>query len=79
MKRQFRVCLSHDVDRVKKTFQFGSHFLRSLLERDLGTAVYQMRSLFQRAHYWNFYKIMEIERKLGVSASEVLSYPRSAA
>jgi peptidoglycan/xylan/chitin deacetylase (PgdA/CDA1 family) len=57
------------VDRVKKTFQFGTHFLRSLWKRDLGAAVYQIRSLFQRAHYWNFYKVMEIEKNLGLRST----------
>ena len=36
---------------------------------DLGWAIYQMGSVFQRSHYWNFYKIMEIEKKLGVKST----------
>jgi peptidoglycan/xylan/chitin deacetylase (PgdA/CDA1 family) len=69
MEKQFFVCLSHDVDRVKKTFQCFTHFLKSLRNMDLGSAIYQMRSLFLRSHYWNFYKIMDIERKLGLKST----------
>lgn len=69
MKRQFCVCLSHDVDRVRKTFQLFTHLLRSLWKRDIGSAIYQIRSPFQKAHYWNFYKIMDIERNLGLRST----------
>lgn len=69
MKRQFCVCLSHDVDRVKKTFQYATHFLKSIKNIDPGSAAYQIKSLFQKSHYWNFYKIMEVERKLGVTST----------
>jgi len=68
-KKQFCVCLSHDVDRVKKTFQFFTHFLKSFKNMDLEFAIYQMRSLFQESHYWCFEKIMDIERKLGLKST----------
>jgi len=69
MKKQFTVCLSHDVDRIKKNLQFVTHFLKSLKNMDIESAIYQMRSLFQRSHYWNFDKIMEIEKRFGLRST----------
>jgi hypothetical protein len=69
MGKEFCVCISHDVDRVKKTFQFLTHCLRNLKNRDMRSAIYQVKSLTQRAHYWMFEKIMEIEEKLGVRST----------
>ena len=69
MKKEFCVCLSHDVDRVKKTFQFISHFLRNVQKRDLRSATYQLKSIFLESHYWCFDKIMDIERKLGLRST----------
>jgi hypothetical protein len=69
MKKKFHVCLSHDVDRTKKTFQFLTHFLRSLKNRQFKAAIYQIESVFQESHYWCFEKIMEAERKLGLRST----------
>ena len=69
MKEQFTVCLSHDVDRVKKTFQFFTHFLKNLKKMNLESAIYQMKSLFQKSHYWNFEKIIKIEGDLGLKST----------
>jgi len=69
MNNKFRVCLSHDVDRIEKTFQFFTHFLRHLKSRNLKAAIYQVMSLALRDHYWMFEKVMEIEEKLGVRST----------
>ena len=69
MSKEFYVCLSHDVDRVAKTFQFVTHFLRHIKGGDFQAALYQMKSLSQRRHYWCFEKLMEIEDKLGVRST----------
>lgn len=69
MGKGFFVCLSHDVDRVAKTFQYVTHFLRYLKTGNLRAALYQMKSLAARAHYWQFEKIMEIEDKLGLRST----------
>lgn len=63
------VCLSHDVDRVTKTFQYATHFLRHLAHGDLRAASYQVRSLAQRGHYWMFERVMEVEEALGVRST----------
>lgn len=66
---EFCVCLSHDVDRIEKTFQFVTHFLRHLKNKNLNTAIYQVRSLARKDHYWMFERVMEIEDKLGVKST----------
>jgi len=61
--KKFAVCLTHDVDRVHKSYQYITHFLRHLKGRDFGIAFirsypysknYRVTNL-----YWNFEKIME--------------------
>lgn len=69
MRKKFTVCLSHDVDRVKKTFQFISHFFRNLGKREFGSMIYQFKSLFMTSHYWCFEEIMEIERKFDLKST----------
>jgi peptidoglycan/xylan/chitin deacetylase (PgdA/CDA1 family) len=36
---------------------------------DLQSTLYQIGSVLRRTHYWNFYNIMEFERKLGVKST----------
>ncbi len=74
----FDVCLSHDVDRIKKTFQYGSHGLKSLIKGDLNGVKYQVNSVFLKQPYWQFEKIIEIENKFNVKSSFYIlneSYP----
>lgn len=62
--KKFAVCLTHDVDRVKKTYQYFTHFLKT---RDL----YHLKSFFVREEepYWNFERIIELEKKHGVRST----------
>jgi peptidoglycan/xylan/chitin deacetylase (PgdA/CDA1 family) len=62
--KKFAVCLTHDVDRVKKTYQYFTHFLKT---RDF----YHLKSFFSREEepYWNFERIVEIEKKHGVRST----------
>lgn len=61
--RRFAVCLTHDVDRVKKSYQYFTHFAKTLRP-------YHLISLFQKEEpYWNFEKIMEIEEKYEVRST----------
>lgn len=56
--KKFAVCLTHDVDRVKKTYQYLTHFVKT---KDF----YHLKSFFIKKEepYWNFERIMEIEEK----------------
>lgn len=62
--KKFAVCLTHDVDRVKKTYQYLTHFIKS---KDL----HHIKSFVAEKEnpYWNFEKIMEIEDKYGVRST----------
>jgi peptidoglycan/xylan/chitin deacetylase (PgdA/CDA1 family) len=61
--KQFAVFLSHDVDRIRKTYQFFPYFL---MERRF----YHLSSLFQKPNpYWCFERIMELEKKYNVRST----------
>ena len=60
---EFAVGLSHDVDETKKTYQYLTHFLKTL-------RLYHLMSLFIKSEpYWNFEKIMNLEDKYGVRST----------
>jgi len=65
----FNICLSHDVDRVTKTFQYGTHALKALSKGDLNNFIYHVSSFFQKQPYWQFDRIIEIENKYKVKSS----------
>lgn len=69
MSNQFCVCLSHDVDRVSKTFQYATHFIRHLQRGDIELMLYQVRSFGAKGHYWMFDRVMKLERTLGVKST----------
>ncbi len=61
--KTFALCLTHDVDRVRKTYQHFTHFFKT-------GRIYHLKSLFsQQEPYWNFEDIMEIEEKYGVKST----------
>lgn len=68
--KKFVVCLTHDVDRVKKTFQYITHPIKHLKKGKFGLVLAQTAFLLRRENpYWDFEKIMEIERRLGVKST----------
>ena len=61
--KRFGVFLSHDVDRVKKTYQVLTNFF---VER----RAYHLFSIFEKQNpYWSFEKIMELEKELDVRST----------
>jgi len=71
--KKFAVCLTHDVDRVHKSYQYITHFVRNIGRGDFRSAMNQITSVARKLHgdepYWNFDRIMEIERNLGVKST----------
>ncbi len=55
--RSFCVCLTHDVDRIRKSYQYLTHFLKQF-------RLYHFLSIFMDNNpYWCFEEIMEIEEQ----------------
>ena len=60
---RLKICLTHDVDRVRKTYQYFTHDVR---KRRFG----HLRTLLNgRSPYWTFEKIIDIEEKYGVRST----------
>lgn len=67
--KKFAVCLTHDVDRVKKSYQYLAHFAKTL-------RYYHLLSFFLKEEpYWHFEKIMEIEEKYEISGEVQMKKP----
>jgi peptidoglycan/xylan/chitin deacetylase (PgdA/CDA1 family) len=75
---KFYVALSHDVDRVHKSFQAVTHFIRYVRRGEADHALYQLRAIAKPERYWCFEKIVEIENRYGVKSTYFFlneSYP----
>lgn len=60
---RFTVCLSHDVDNIKKRHQYITRFLKNPKSE-------QIRSFFGDSEpYWNFEEIIKIERSYGIKST----------
>lgn len=59
----FTICLSHDVDRVQKTYQYLTHDLRKGKFKNL------LQIFNKQDPYWCFDKIIEIENKYSVKST----------
>ena len=58
-----RICLTHDVDRVRKSYQYFTHDLRRMR---LGN----LKSIFSNlSPYWNFEEIMTMEDRYGARST----------
>ena len=63
INKRFVVCLTHDVDRIRKSYQYITHFIKT-------GKLYHIASLFSKKNpYWKFNKIMEIEERYEVRST----------
>jgi len=71
--KKFAVCLTHDVDEVRKTYQYLTRSLRFLKSGKVRNLKNEILSLVEklrgREPYWTFEEIMRLERKLGVRST----------
>lgn len=65
-----RVCLSHDVDRVRKTYQYVTKTGKALLKGQFGRAWKMLKKGFgAQSPYWGFDTVIDIENKYGVKST----------
>lgn len=71
--KSFAVCLTHDVDEIKKTYQWISRPLRYLMKRDIQGFKSQVNLFFQKIRgiepYYTYDDIIEIENALGAKST----------
>lgn len=75
--KKFAVCLTHDVDRIKKSYQYFTRFTRFLEKFEMKNASNEIFCFFEfyfrkecgNDPYWNFKKIIEIEKKYSVKST----------
>jgi len=67
------VCLTHDVDEVKKTYQWITYPIKMIMRGKRGILLPQCRSLIQKIRgnepYWTFDEILRVEGARGVKSS----------
>ena len=64
-----RVCLTHDIDRIHKSYQYITQTLRALKRLDLNGLKNQYLSLMTKNPYWGFDRLIEIENKYDVRST----------
>lgn len=71
--KKYAVCLTHDVDEFRKTYQWVTRPLRCLKRHDAHGFFNQLKSfslkIMGNEPYWTFEKIMQKEKELGVRSS----------
>lgn len=63
------VALSHDVDRIYKTYQYATQMISALKKLNGKKLTTQIKSFFKSEPYWQFDKIIEIEEKYSVRST----------
>lgn len=71
--KMFAVCLTHDVDEIKKTYQYVTRSVRFLsrlnfngLKNEILSIIYKLRG---KEPYWTFEEVIRLEKELGVRSS----------
>jgi len=71
--KKFAVCLTHDVDEIRKTYQHITRPLKLMKNGDLRGIRGQITSMKHKIQgnepYWTFDELMAIEKKLGVKST----------
>ncbi len=71
--RKFALVLTHDVDRIFKTFQYPYYMLKSVKKVNLSELGYHLNNLFfkhgKNNPYWTFESICKLENDLGVKST----------
>lgn len=70
---KYAVCLTHDVDEIKKTYQWITHPLRCIVQKDKEGLANQIAAFRQKVSgsepYWTFEDILRMEHEAGGRSS----------
>ncbi len=66
---RFTIALSHDVDRTYKSYQFLTKTIQSLRAGNIKQSLYHKFSIFLKNPYWNFDRIIAIEKAHDVKST----------
>jgi len=64
-----KIALTHDVDRVRKSYQYLTYPVKNLIKLNIESFLYHTKSIFLKEPYWNFDKIIEIENYYDVKST----------
>ena len=64
-----RIALTHDVDRIRKHYQYITHAIKCLVKKDLRGCLYHLGSTFESEPYWSFPTIIKIEKEYNVKST----------
>ena len=72
--KEFAVCLTHDVDEIRKTYQYFSRPLLHIKRGEFSRAFEHIKSFFTdkisgNNPYWTFEEVMGLEEELGVRST----------
>ncbi|MBO8183043.1 MAG: hypothetical protein H0Z28_09665 [Archaeoglobus sp.] len=72
--KSFAVCLTHDVDEMRKTYQYFTQFIKHIWKKNFSRAWYHIKSFFinllsGKNPYWTFEDIMKLEDGLNVRST----------
>jgi peptidoglycan/xylan/chitin deacetylase (PgdA/CDA1 family) len=64
-----KIALSHDVDRIKKTYQYLTRSLKAISEFNIKGILTELNTIFTPNMYWGFDKIIKIENEFDVKST----------
>jgi peptidoglycan/xylan/chitin deacetylase (PgdA/CDA1 family) len=64
-----KIALSHDIDRVDKTYQYFSKSVGHLINFNLSGFTGQIKSIGKKNPYWTFDKLIEVENRYNVRST----------
>jgi len=64
-----KVCLSHDIDRTQKSYQYITKSVYSLMNFNFQGILNQAISLMHRNQFWTFNKFIEIEKSYNIRST----------